>query len=298
MPLSLWNRTYRWAKHLFSRQNLTKYYVGDSVGRQEQELLDSTKEKLLGIDLSWKYYTAIFFVSFLPCVFLEFFTRPLYGFCTDLFDLSCYPFADPNIPCIEWQWGCTTDSTAHILGIVRSVWVLVVLLVYITMIFLSKRELRQLPYRYYRIAHIQLVLQTYIRILALIMCLFLVTIRWFMHFVEPCEWEILFYSKGNVAAGIVLSSLSLFSCHVYCPIDLDQREIKLHAWLQDFAWTEKEVPEKLAARPFTGEPCFCFETALKCYYFSMLMYYFEEEESNSYTLDTAMGLYCTIFSFA
>ena len=54
-------------------------------------------------------------------------------------------------------------------------------------------------------------------------------------------------------------------------------------WLQDFAWTEEEVPVKVAermlhsqveheARQLQAEPMFCIETALKLHHWSGLAY--------------------------
>ena len=56
--------------------------------------------------------------------------------------------------------------------------------------------------------------------------------------------------------------------------------LPVQTWLQEFAWTEREKPEKLAVRNQTlhgdetlqREPMFCFETALKLFYWTALVY--------------------------
>ena len=47
--------------------------------------------------------------------------------------------------------------------------------------------------------------------------------------------------------------------------------------LQDYAWLESQLPRKLAARPVRGEPMFCFETALKAFYYAFLVYEVQSE---------------------
>lgn len=60
------------------------------------------------------------------------------------------------------------------------------------------------------------------------------------------------------------------------------------AWLQQFSWTEAGKPAKLEQRrrlaredsaareALDHEPMFCFETAIKLYYFSHIIYYYEK----------------------
>lgn len=51
-------------------------------------------------------------------------------------------------------------------------------------------------------------------------------------------------------------------------------------WLQEFAWTERKQCEMLATRnasstsdkTIAAEPMFCFETAMKAFYWSGLVY--------------------------
>jgi hypothetical protein len=70
------------------------------------------------------------------------------------------------------------------------------------------------------------------------------------------------------------------ACTADCPLSL---AVFLQVWLQQFAWLEKEKPEKIAERatytsdPGTAkclndEPLFCLETALKAIYWATLVY--------------------------
>ena len=63
-------------------------------------------------------------------------------------------------------------------------------------------------------------------------------------------------------------------------LGLTWRLLPVQTWLQEFAWTEREKPEKLAVRNQTlhddealrREPMFCFETTLKLFYWTALVY--------------------------
>ena len=58
--------------------------------------------------------------------------------------------------------------------------------------------------------------------------------------------------------------------------------------LQQFAWTEADVPRRLAARAravdttcsirsdIVSKPMFCFETAIKLFFWSVLIYHYTE----------------------
>ena len=62
----------------------------------------------------------------------------------------------------------------------------------------------------------------------------------------------------------------------------------LQVWLQEFAWTEAEKLRRLKDRSSNlrmtsivreevdREPMFCFETAIKLYYFSHIIYFYDK----------------------
>ncbi len=65
-------------------------------------------------------------------------------------------------------------------------------------------------------------------------------------------------------------------------------EMWLQVWLQEFAWTEAEKLRRLKERSSNlrltssvreevdREPMFCFETAIKLYYFSHIIYFYDK----------------------
>jgi Lipase (class 3) len=97
---------------------------------------------------------------------------------------------------------------------------------------------------------------------------------------------------GDSSMQIVFATVILFQVVLATPaIQFKASKIKLHAWLQDFAWIERDRESKLLARPFQGEPCFCFETSLKMFYFCNLIYDLDDVPDSPYTLDAALQLY-------
>jgi hypothetical protein len=62
----------------------------------------------------------------------------------------------------------------------------------------------------------------------------------------------------------------------------------VQVWLQEFAWTEAEKLRRLKERSSNlrvtsivreavdKEPMFCFETAIKLYYFSHIIYFYDK----------------------
>lgn len=75
-------------------------------------------------------------------------------------------------------------------------------------------------------------------------------------------------------------------CFYFMPKKPGSAEEILQAWLQEFAWSEKQVPEairrrnaKLAgSKTLRKKPMFCIETAIKMLYYSKLVYKVSEEE--------------------
>lgn len=73
---------------------------------------------------------------------------------------------------------------------------------------------------------------------------------------------------------------------------MDSLQAALQVWLQDFAWTEEEVPQRVSQRKLRGqgehdvqqlaaEPMFCMETALKLHHWSSLAYTHTQREERA-----------------
>ncbi|KAK9807443.1 hypothetical protein WJX73_007832 [Symbiochloris irregularis] len=84
----------------------------------------------------------------------------------------------------------------------------------------------------------------------------------------------------------------------------------LQVWLQEFAWTEKELPKLLARRnaaqssggheqehvqhlrtKLERQPMFCFQTAMHMWYWSALVYDYKQADKSVLSLEEAMSFY-------
>lgn len=80
-------------------------------------------------------------------------------------------------------------------------------------------------------------------------------------------------------------------------------------WLQEFAWTEAEKLRRLKERSSNlrltsivreevdREPMFCFETAIKLYYFSHIIYFYDKVRTEA-MLTSCVSEYFSMMSFA
>jgi len=250
----------------------------------------------VGLDLPSKVYVYFFFAFFTPIEILQFVR---FGSASNWFDSAylCQTFYSASCEVIDFsaeckakQYPCYYSEGAKILGITTVVLFLIEFLVYFAMIIYSRRQFRKLPYQEHRTSIIELGFQLEIRLIAVILYVFYLTV---FSLVRPSTCSsLILNSMGDAPMQIVYTAVIIFQVVLSTPaVQFRAAKIKLHAWLQDFAWLERDVAPKLAARPFHGEPCFCFETSLKMFYFSYLIYDIDEVPDSPYTLDVALGLY-------
>ena len=100
--------------------------------------------------------------------------------------------------------------------------------------------------------------------------------------------------SGQSIQHVVLTARSRSQEHVRCvskglctPCYLN-RPVVAQAWLQEFAWTEAEKLQKwkkragnlrltsAALHDLNKEPMFCFESAIKLYYYSHIIYQYHK----------------------
>ena len=77
---------------------------------------------------------------------------------------------------------------------------------------------------------------------------------------------------------------------------------RLQVWLQEFAWTESEKLRRLKDRSSNlrltsivreevdREPMFCFETAIKLYYFSHIIYFYDKVRTSAISFLASLPL--------
>jgi hypothetical protein len=107
---------------------------------------------------------------------------------------------------------------------------------------------------------------------------------------------------GFLPMNIVMAGLVVISSYLSMPNNPKTDNGIMTVWLQEFAWSERELPGRREERrsglcgpaencPMDTEPMFCFETSLKMLYWSMLVYRYEEADGRGVTLEGAMALY-------
>lgn len=211
-----------------------------------------------------------------------------FGFCNSIYDTTCYPFAQKGVPCHDWEWDCKLRKASLILYTVTAAFTFLILVIFLIFIFLAKRELNGLPYNQYRIAHIQMGFQVPIRVITILFYAVSELVRWIG--ADLCSTLISMHLSNGAVEACILGMVCITS-YINCPHLIDEKYLKLHSLVQEFAWAEEEL--KTSEECLEKEdPIFCFETALKCHFFSMLTYFVDELPSDDYTLETAMELYC------
>jgi hypothetical protein len=104
-------------------------------------------------------------------------------------------------------------------------------------------------------------------------------------FVEVWVGVVPLQAMGTAMAGSL--------CYYFMPKKPGSAEEILQTWLQEYAWSEEQIPKaiqrrnaKLAAsKTLASKPMFCIETAIKMLYYSRLAYSASEDELTNGRLD-------------
>jgi len=166
----------------------------------------------------------------------------------------------------------------------------------------SFENLKQYPYTSMRMANLNLRFQARLRGVAMgffVICFIIFMFIGWGTCVSYLQSWLGFQSMVLVMTGV--AAASTFVTSVNNPSDCSAN---MQIWLQEFAWSEAELPARLAdrkssltvqgsaAEELDREAMFCFETSLKMLYWSMLAYkHGEDGEHNGITLQGAMRLY-------
>lgn len=201
--------------------------------------------------------------------------------------------------CKGVHYNCTLKTSALVLSCICVGILLVFLGLWIFFIGKAFATIQQQNYSEYRLANISVRIQmrnkgySVVFFVVSLVLLFYVEINRCSSYAE--SWI------GLLAPQVVLTIVSIWGCFSYTPKNPDLVAPVLQVWLQSFAWSEKGRHRKIRARQrmaahvpeLLSEPMFCFETAIRMFYWSVLVYRYESEhiKDNLYSLDTAMKLY-------
>lgn len=258
--------------------------------------LDSFDNIHHGIDLPLWVYLSVFAIVFTPYLVLLLFTAltltgPLGGnYCTSIYDTACYPGADPNVSCHDWDYTCELPSTARGLSIGLSVYALVVLLMYFGTLIYTLSFLRTLPYALYRTNHTELGFQIQTRMYTSILFFLSVLVLWMIDN-DSCNSSVMLL-LGYLPIEICTCHLVWTTIAVRLPHYLTEEEYQAMEWDQSFVWEEQYVRETEDTKPEGSQKAtFCFERALKAFYYSYLVYDIEEVSDTPFNIDMALKLH-------
>ncbi|GAB4817731.1 hypothetical protein N2152v2_004777 [Parachlorella kessleri] len=208
--------------------------------------------------------------------------------------------AGTELKCRDWQYNCAFDGPSLGLAIAMEVIIVAYATAYLLTIRRSFQLLAKLPYKQYRMAN----LNVRLRALAFLFFILCTVVYIFVH-INSCA-SLIFSWLGflpmQASSRFVMTCIAAGSAFLYMPKKPGEMGI-LQVWLQEFAWTEKDVPHKRQERSSSlpkgsyehfcmdCEPMFCFETAVKMMYWSYLCYDKDETKGTPFTMDTALSLY-------
>ncbi|GMH46106.1 hypothetical protein BSKO_14070 [Bryopsis sp. KO-2023] len=160
----------------------------------------------------------------------------------------------------------------------------------------KRRETRALlntkAYTQYRLGNVFGRLNSRIRVLAYSFMTVSFGLLWFYN-VNSCASYTLGWF-GFLPLQFVQSVMVAVCTLFFHPVKPNQ-DFNLNLWLQEFSWTERELCSKKKKRGNGmceySTPMFCFETAMKAYYWSEFVYDYREVEKSPFNLETAMELY-------
>lgn len=249
-----------------------------------------------GIDLPGWIYVLTFAVSYVPFEALTILTAmatvgPINGaYCTSIYDTACYPSASPDTDCHTWAYDCSLSGVTRGLSIALSIFALMLLAVYIALVVFTMASLKVLPFELYRVNHTELGFQLQTRVHTTLLYALSIIVLWMVHGIS---------CNSNVMVFLGYLPLELATCYLVCttvalrmPVCLSEEEVRARRWNQTIVWEEGRIAAHEQARPsITQNSVFCFEMALKSFYFSYLVYDIEEVANSPFDINMAMSLY-------
>ncbi|CAL8470482.1 g10024 [Coccomyxa elongata] len=190
--------------------------------------------------------------------------------------------------CRQWLYDCRHDTTTVILISLESA----VFLVYFGLFFFylarAFHQLRGRNYRDFRMANLSVRLIVRTRVAGVMFFVACVVIYYYVHLGSCLSYVAA--ALGLLPMHFVMTALIIVMLYLFMPKDPDAQDQVLQVWLQEFAWTEAEKLRRLKERSSNlrltsivreevdREPMFCFETAIKLYYFSHIIYFYDKLE--------------------
>jgi len=148
----------------------------------------------------------------------------------------------------------------------------------------TSKDLKSRPYSEMRLARMVFGIQ-YEQVLPVFLT-FTVSATLLLTIETSSCWTFVETWMGMVPLQLMGAMMAGSLCFYFMPKKPGSEEEVIQTWLQEFAWSEKQLPEaisrrnaKLAgSRALAENPMFCIETAIKLLYYSRLTYKVNEKE--------------------
>ncbi|KAK9790954.1 hypothetical protein WJX73_010669 [Symbiochloris irregularis] len=204
---------------------------------------------------------------------------------SDLSDLVVPSSQIGQPDCHNWDYICTWGphvkaiSTVLILSFVLYV---VLFFAYLTRTF---AQLRTRPKREHHVAHAYARTALHFHAVCVIFFVLCTIVYFFVEF-DTCQTRYLHW-LGLLPMHICYGIIAAWAMYCNAPVGSSSYHRRMQLGLQQFAWTEEDKGPQLqlrqrilagSQRVLAGsqkEPMFCFETAVKLYYFSHLVYCYQ-----------------------
>lgn len=212
------------------------------------------------------------------------------------------PFNSPQgISCSNVTgFSCSYGQAGQILSNIVAAWAILYLILYLVIVWLVFRHFYSRSYIQFRVGNLAIRLQ--IRLRGMAFAFFIAAIVGYFYVDRgTCSSYILSW-YGLTPMQFVMTVVAITQGYLAMPTRPNETAI-LQVWFEEFAWTESDIPRKIAERSsclpeesFEGfcmdcEPLFCFETAVKLMYWSYLAYDTGELPDSAFTPEKALKLF-------
>jgi hypothetical protein len=209
-------------------------------------------------------------------------------------------FSSSQTSCNYIEYTENFTTTSNVLSNIVAALSIIYLLLYTYIIWCSFRIFYALPYTKFRMGN--LILRLQVRQRSIAFAFFIATIVVYFYVRRGSLAALILSLYGLTPMQVVNTVVVIAQAYLASPKKPEQKAI-LQVWLQEFAWTEADIPRKRSERvsslpddSFEGfcmdcEPLFCFETAVKLMYWSFLAYDSGELPNSPFSSATALGLY-------
>ncbi|KAL4421963.1 hypothetical protein ABPG77_010986, partial [Micractinium sp. CCAP 211/92] len=220
---------------------------------------------------------------------------------------------DPNIiDCRNQDFDCSWKPAPLVLLSLNITCLVVYWLSYTFYILRALNNLKHRPYSEFRMANVTVRVQIRMRSPSIMFFTLCIVCYGFVKLGTCSSYVISWF--GYLPMQVVMTITAIANAYMSMPkrpleasIPQARQSRQFVVWLQEFAWTEADVPRKLAERASTvdpgslqdaqlaKEPMFCFEIAVKAMFWSFLVYDYAERskgnDSEQEQVDAALALW-------